>query len=399
MDGMDSETMPRRAVRGARSLCAALGALALVLALGACDLLGDSRSPEESETTAAASPMDPAEVAESAGTAADPAWLCDPGGGHDAPSVPDDDDSDPGTARVGALTPQSVTAEGSEATISGPFSLPDGTEYTGFAPEAVIVPADPLQRGAPAAGWAEVLAGRPAADSPAPPIVVRERVEVPADGPAPSAATAHLTLGTCDDSPLPDGAYVLRLLAADGTWAADGDVLLDVVGGTARAVPGAVTAPDGEVPVDLSGLTCRAAPATVGDGDGLTLAVADPVTTLPAQPGEDGTARGVSAAVTVTAAEPGSRTLLQGIVLLEPSTGTIVAGARNADRLPLQWIGPEGVTRTETAWTTTETCTRGTLEVGELHARAFAVTVDADGATHVLLSDPWTVTITEGDGS
>lgn len=397
---MRAGTTRQRAERRARPsrsrrLTAALGAGVLALTLAACDLLPGAGDEEPSTSAAPAAPMDPGQVAGTAQTSVDPGWLCDPGGDHEAP----DGLTDVGAAATGALLPQVFTADGATVTISGPLSLPAGTDYAGFVPEAIVVPADPARRGAPATGWEDVLAGRSDADSPAPPIVVRARVEVPADGAAPSTATAHLTLGTCDDAPLPDGMFLLRLVAADGTWAADGDVLLDVVGGEARAVPGAVTSPDGEAEVDLAPLACRAGLAPVGDGDGVALTVADPVTTVPAASGADGAARGVSATVTVTAAEAGTRVLLPGIVLVEPSTATIVAGARSADRLPLQWLGADGITRTETAWTTTETCTHGPLDVGDYEARAFAVTVDAAGATQVVLSDPWTVQVVEGDGS
>ena len=75
---------------------------------------------------------------------------------------------------------------------------------------AVLVPVHPENRGAPAPGFEGELGIEGA---PTPPIVVRQRVEVPGAGatPSPSAVIARLTLGTCDDSPLPDGQFLLRL--------------------------------------------------------------------------------------------------------------------------------------------------------------------------------------------
>src|SRR5699024_7427007 len=128
------------------------------------------------------------------------------------------------------------------------------------------VPAHPENRGAPAPGFEGELG---VDGAPVPPIVGRERVELPGDGPAPSAVTARLTLGTCDDAPLPDGQFLLRLSGGgidgpgrggdDAGWAASEDVMVDVVDGALEVVPGAVSAPSGEVPVDLSPLHCGAA--------------------------------------------------------------------------------------------------------------------------------------------
>src|SRR5699024_11226990 len=132
-------------------------------------------------------------------------------------------------------------------------------------------------------------------------------------------------------------------------WGASGDVVVDAVDGRPEAVPGAATAPSGETPAELSPLGCRAELAPVGDGDGLTVTVEDPsaqVTTA-VPDGEDGAA--VSGAVTVTSQEHGTRALLQGIVLTDPATGAVVAGARNTPEIPLRWIGAEGATRTERA--------------------------------------------------
>src|SRR5699024_12257646 len=86
--------------------------------------------------------------------------------------------------------------------VSGPFHRAEAHRDRGFAPVGVLVPAHPENRGAPAPGFEGELG---VDGAPVPPIVVRERVELPGDGPAPSAVTARLTLGTCDDAPLPDG--------------------------------------------------------------------------------------------------------------------------------------------------------------------------------------------------
>ena len=233
--------------------------------------------------------------------------------------------------------------------------------------------------------------------------MVRERVEVPGDGPAPSAVIARLTLGTCDDSPLPDGQFLLRLTGGgvdgpgrgedDAGWSASGDVLVDVVDGGAEAVPGAVTAASGEVPVDLSPLQCGATLAPLGDGDELAVAVAEPTTRVSTLVPEDELGVSVTAEVTVTSPDLGTRALLQGVVLTNPATGTVVAGARNAPTVSLQWIDEDGVSRTGRAWTSREACGPDALRAGAYQAHAFAVTVDGDGATRLVLSDPWTVEV------
>jgi hypothetical protein len=266
----------------------------------------------------------------------------------------------------------------------------------------VILPASPEDRGVPAEGW-DVELGVDGA--PAPPLVVRARVEVPSDGPAPSAVTARLVLGTCDDAPLPDGQYLLRLRgggpegsgrAAERTgWAAEHDVLLDVVGGELRAVPGALRAEDGEAPADLSSLACDRELAPVGDGAGLTVTAADPVTEVHAEAPADAVGAGVTAHVTAASADHGTLALMTGIVVTRPGDGRIVAGARNAPSIPLQWMDAEGVSRTETAWTTHGAC-HGALAPGAYRAHAVAVTLDAAGATHVVLSQPWDLEVLEG---
>ena len=107
----------------------------------------------------------------------------------------------------------------------------------------------------------------------------------------------------------------------------------------------------------------------------------------------------VDAQVTVTAKDLGTRALLQGVVLTSPDSGTVVAGARNAPAVGLQWIDEDGVSTAESAWTTRLTCTHAPLNAGSYEAHGFAVTVDQEGATHIVLSDPWTVDVVEGDAA
>lgn len=390
--GDTENSRPPRPHRAAHALAAGL----LILALGACDALpalpGSGPSDSQAPTTAA-EPMDPEQVRSAAGTATDPSWLCRPGEGE-SPL--------PASTEGGVLTPEAVSAEGNDVTISGPFRLAADHQYTGFLPEAVLLPADPENRGVPAPDYDGELGVEGA---PTPPIVVRERVEVTAaeGDPAPSAATAHLTLGTCDDAPLPEGQFLLRLSGGgvdgpgrgtdDAGWAASGDVLVDVVEGRLRVVPGAISAPSGEIPADLSGLACRAPLEAEGDGDGLTVAVEHPTTSVSTLVPEDEQGAAITAEVTVTAQEPGTRALLQGVVVVDPATGTVVAGARNATDIALQWIDEDGVTRTDSAWASRSTCGRDALSSGSYRAHGFAVTVDAEGATHVALSDPWEVEV------
>lgn len=381
-----------RAPGSPRRAAAALGAAALVLTLGACDALPGGGPSGADDPTTAAAPMDSGTVASAESTPVDPSWLCLPGEG----------DSPIRSTDPGVLTPEALSAEGNEVTVSGPFHLGADHSYHGFVPEGVLLPAHPENRGAPAPGFDGELG---VAGAPAPPLVVRARVEVDGEGAAPSAATARLTLGTCDDSPLPDGQYLLQLSGGgvdgpgrgddDAGWSASEDVLVDVVGGELRAVPGAVTAPSGEVPADLSALACRAPLSAVGEGDGLEVSVADPATSVSTAVPEDAPGAGVTAQVTVTAQDLGTRALLQGIVVTNPGTGTVVAGARNATDIPLQWIDEDGVARSETAWTTQGACGSDALRPGSYRAHGFAVTVDQAGATQLVLSEPWDVEITD----
>src|SRR5699024_5507274 len=103
----------------------------------------------------------------------------------------------------------------------------------------------------------------------------------------------------------------------------------------------------------------------------------------------------VTAEVTVTSPDLGTRALFQGVVLSDPRTGAVVAGARNAPTSALQWIGEEGVTRTGRAWTSRGACGPDALRPGEYRAHAVAATLDEDGATPLVLSDPWTVEVVE----
>lgn len=384
--------MPGR--RAARALAAGL----LIISLSACDALPalPGGGPSASEApSAAAEPMDPEQISRTVSTATDPSWLCRPGEGE-SPL--------PTSTEGGTLTPETMSAEGSDLTISGPFRLAADHSYTGFRPEGVLLPAAPENRGIPAPGFDGELGVEGA---PVPPMVVRERVEVAADegGTAPSAATAHLTLGTCDDAPLPEGQFLLRLSGGgvdgpgrgqdDAGWQASGDVLVDVVEGRLRIVPGAISAPSGEVPADLSALACRAPLEAVGDGDGLTVGVEDPTTRVSTAVPEDALGTAITARVTVTAQELGTRALLQGVVVVNPSTGTVVSGARNARAVALQWIDEDGVTRADRAWASRSTCGRDALSPGSYRAHGFAVTVDAEGATHVVLSDPWEIEVVD----
>lgn len=391
-DTEKSRPLPRR--RRASALATGL----LILSLGACDALpalpGSGPSTPDAPSTAA-EPMDPEQVMSTASTATDPSWLCRPG---------EEDSPLPASTEGGVLTPESMSTEGNDLTLTGPFRHAADHSYTGFVPEGVLLPAHPENRGVPAPGYDGELGVEGA---PVPPMVVRERVEIAAaEGePAPSAATAHLTLGTCDDAPLPDGQFLLRLSGGgidgpgrgtdDAGWRASEDVLVDVVGGRLKVVPGAISAPTGEVPVDLSQLACRAPLEAVGDGDGLTVDVEDPTTSVSTLVPEDEPGTAITAKVTVTAQELGTRALLQGVVVVDPATGTVVTGARNATDVGLQWIDEDGVTRVDRAWVSRSTCGRGALSPGSYRAHGFAVTVDAEGATQIVLSDPWEVEVVD----
>ncbi|WP_341856098.1 hypothetical protein [Brachybacterium sp. GPGPB12] len=211
------------------------------------------------------------------------------------------------------------------------------------------MPAHPADRGAPAEGYGHALG---VDGAPAPPMVVRARVETTTEGPAPSTVTARLVLGTCDDAPLPDGRHLLRLSGAgpEGSgraaqrsgWEASADVLLDVVDGRLRAVPGAVTAEDGETPADLSSLGRGRGLAPVGDGAGLSVTAADPSPAVHAEAGEDEAGAGATAQVTAASEDHGTLPLMTGIVVTRPGDGVIVAGARNAGEHPAAVDGRRG---------------------------------------------------------
>ena len=379
---------PRRPCRAAAVLATAL----LALALTSCEGSPGDDPTDAATSSPTAAPIDPQDVASSTSTAVDPSWLCRPG----------EEDSPVRSTEPGIMTPESVSAQGNELTVTGAFHLEADHSYQGFVPEGLLLPADPTNRGAPAPGFEGELG---VDGAPAPPMVVRKRVEVAGEGPAPSAATARLTVGTCDDSPLPDGQYLLRLSGGgvdgpgrgtdDAGWAASEDVLVDVVGGALRAVPGAVSAPTGEVPVDLSALACRAPLKAVGSGDGVQVSVADPTTSVSTVVPDDAPGAGVTGQVSVTSDDPGTRALLQGIVITDPESGAIVAGARNSPVAALQWIDEDGVTGAETAWTTQGGCGSDALRPGTYRAHGFAATVDGDGATQLVLTDPWDVEVTD----
>lgn len=381
---------------GARRPLGALAAGLLVLALGACDgppSLPGSRADSESPAASAA-PMDPEQLATAATTPVDPSWLCSPGAGE--PPVR--------STEPGVMTPGTVETDGNDVLVTGAFALGEEHSFSGFVPEGVVLPASAENRGLPVQGFEGALG---VVGASTPPMVVRERVEVPGDGTAPSAVTARLTLGTCDDAPLPDGQYLLRLSgggidgpgrgADDAGWSASEDVLLDVVDGGLRPVPGAATAPTaptGEIPADLSTLACRAPLAARGDGDGLAVTVGDPSTSVSTAIPDSELGTGVTAQVTVTSQDVGTRALLQGIVVTNPATGSVVAGARSAADVGLQWVDAEGVSRPETAWITHGGCFSSALSPGTYRAHGFAVTVDDQGATHVVLSEAWDVEVT-----
>ena len=379
---------PPRPPGPARPL-AALAATLLALTLAACDALpGTAEDSPAAEAAPSAQPMDPAEVAAAQSTAVDPTWLCRPGEG-DSP-LPQSTDG----AR---MTPQAVHAEGHEITVSGPFQLGPEHSYDGFRPEGVLLPVHPDNRGLPAPEHEGALGEE---DSPIPPMVVRERVEVPANtgAPAPAAVSAHLTVGTCDDAPLPEGQFVLQLSGAlaggdDSGWAASEDVMVDVVDGRLRAVPGVVSAPGGEAPADLSPLACHAVLEPVGDSAGYRMSVEDPSTEVSRAPREDGSPASVTASLTVTSPDHGTHSLFQTVVVVDPETGRIVAGARNASEIPLHWMDEEGVTQQERASVTGSLCGARALSLGTYRAHGVAVTLDEDGRTELLVSDPWDVEI------
>lgn len=371
--------------RGARA--AAAGALLAIL-LSSC--LPGASSPEE--TTAAPAPtMDPSQVAAAELTAVNTSWLCEAG----------DDGQPEHSGSPGVVVPREISADGDQVQVTGTLDLEDGYEATGFAPDALVTPAHAENRALPADPFAGTAG---AEDYPLPPIVAIERVETELTGEPPATVSARLRLGTCDGAALPDGPYLLSLAGGGiesprrgenpAGWLASADVLLDVVDGQVRPVPGALTAPSGEIPVDMSGLACGTAlTATDADAASLAISVQTPPTSLPAAPADEGPVM-LSADVTVTAPTPGTRGLLEGIVITNPTTGTIVAGARHADVIGLGWIPEEGITSTVSTPTTQGTCSRRPLAAGAYQAHGFALSVGADGGTELSLSDPWALEIT-----
>lgn len=390
-----------RVGRGSQSgLSAALGAALLTLALVGCDPFAgrSADDPADGPTPVDLQPMDPAAVAAAPNTPVDPSWLCRPG---------EVDPPEPaGEEAAGTLVPSAVTADGNLLEVTGYLHLAPEDSYAGFSPVGVLVPADPENRGAVAPGFTGELGVKGA---PVPPIVVRERVELAGEGAPPATGIARLTLGTCDDSPMPDGQYLLQLSggAPSGTaeeggtaqWSATEEVLVDVVDGTLEVVPGAVTAPSGEVPMNLSPLHCGATLAAQGPEGALAVEVTDPTTEITAATdgAEEGDETGgaVTAQVTVTSQDHGTRALFQEIVLTDPRTGAVVAGARSAGTAALQWVGTEGVTTTGHAGIGHSSCGRTALEPGTYTAHAVAATLDAEGTTAIALSEPWSVEVHE----
>lgn len=362
-------------------------ACAVVLALGACDA---SPGPSGPTTPPPADPMDPQAVADAELSGIDTSWLCGTDDGAGAPGH---------SGEPGVLTPTAVTAEDDEVTIGGSFALDPGYEITALAPDALVTPAHPENRALPA----DAFAAEPGSSQyPQPEIVAVERAETTLAGAAPSEVTTRLRLGTCEGGALPDGPYLLDLSGGaveapsgggPAGWSASQQVLIDVVDGQVRPVPGAVTAPGGEIPADTSRLHCGARLEPMGDGAGLSVSVSEQETTVPSSPSADEDAVGVDARVGVSASEPGTRALLEGVVVTLPDSRTVVAGARNAESIGLAWFTQDGVSTPTTAWTSQLTCGHGALNEGSYLGWGFALTVDADGATQLVLSDPWTLDV------
>lgn len=336
--------------------------------------------------------MDPSQVAAAELTTVNTSWLCEAG----------DDGQPEHSGSPGVVVPREISADGDQVQVTGTLDLENGYEVTGFSPDALVTPAHAENRALPADPFTGTAG---AEDYPLPPIVAIERVETELTGEAPATVAARLRLGTCDGAPLPDGPYLLSLTGGGiesphrgenpAGWLASADVLLDVVDGQVQPVPGALTAPSGEIPVDMSGLSCGTA-LTASDDASLAISVQTPPTSLPAAPADEGPVM-LSAGVTVTAPAPGTRGLLEGIVITNPATGTIVAGARHADVVGLGWIPEEGITSTVSTPTTQGTCSQRPLAAGAYQAHGFALSVGADGGTELSLSDPWTLEITAAD--
>lgn len=381
---------PGRSPRAAR----VTAACTLVLTLGACD---PTPGPSEPTGLSRTGPMDPDEVAAAELTAVGTDWLCGTEEGAGRPAH---------TGDPGVLTPATVSTDGDEIMVSGAFDPGAArSDLAEVVPDVLVAPAHTDNRGVPADPYS-AEPGSP--QYPQPEIVGVERVETTDLEGTPSVLTTRMRLGTCDGSALPDGAYLATLSGGgfppsggDGDpagWSGSTEVLVDVVDGRLQPVPGAVTAPSGEIPADTSPLACGTPLEPVGDGDGLTVTAGDRATSVPASAPEDLDAVGVDATVEVTAPAPGTRALLEGIVLTTPEEHIVVAGARSTDTIGLQWFSGDPVSTAATAWTTTGTCSRSALEAGAYEAWGFALTVDADDATHLVLSDPWTVEVAADEG-
>ena len=120
--------LTRRSAPGRRSV-SALAAGLLALTLSSCDALPGMPDASPSDAPPSAQPMDPASVASAESSSVDPSWLCQPGA-EDSPLPP--------TTDGGAMIPETVSTEGNDITVSGPFQLEPEHSYTGFVPEGLV---------------------------------------------------------------------------------------------------------------------------------------------------------------------------------------------------------------------------------------------------------------------
>ena len=123
------------------------------------------------------------------------------------------------------------------------------------------------------------------------------------------------------------------------------------------------------------------------------MSVENPSTEVSRAPREDGSPASVTASLTVTSPDHGTHALFQTVVVVDPETGRIVAGARNASEIPLHWMDEEGVTQQERASVTGSLCGARALSLGTYRAHGVAVTLDEDGRTELLVSHPWELEI------
>lgn len=296
-----------------------------------------------------------------------------------------------------ALIPHRLHTDGDEFLLEGHLDTEAAPgELTRLAPNAEIAPADPQHRSLPAPAATEGSSGT------VPPLIGLARVESSLER-TPSTVATRMRIGACDGGRMPDGPYVMALdgegfeptdgAPSDPSWQTSSPVLIDVVDGQLQPVTGAVTAPAGEIPAETSLLACGAIPEGARAEPGLQVRAEDHRTSVPAT-GTDGQAVGVDATLRIVPERPGTRALLEGIVITLPGTGQIVAGARSAETVGLQWLGADGISTTTTAWTSTDTCSHRPLEAGTYRAYAFVLTVNGDGSSAVVLSNPWDVEVT-----